>query len=78
MTQNNDMIMRDAVVEGFRNFDHLVFFNMHLNISTRASSIFASIENARGPCTWISNSNSNFIYQTKTGRSPRLKAVRTA
>ena len=40
------MIMRDAVVEGSGNFDHLGFFNVHLNLSTRASNIFASTENA--------------------------------
>ena len=45
-SQNHDMIMRDAVVEGSENFDHLMFFNVHLNLSTRASDIFASIENA--------------------------------
>ena len=38
--------MRDAVVEGSGNFDLLGFFNVHPNLSTRAYSIFASIENA--------------------------------
>lgn len=42
------MIMRDAVVKGFENFDNLGFFNMHLSYRTRASSISASIENAAG------------------------------
>lgn len=45
-SQNHHMIMRDAVVEGSGNFDHLGFFNVHPNLSTRAYSIFASIENA--------------------------------
>ncbi|KAH8038015.1 hypothetical protein HPB51_020535 [Rhipicephalus microplus] len=40
------MIMRDAVVEGSGNFDHLGFFNVHPNLSTRAYSISASIGNA--------------------------------
>ncbi|KAH8042450.1 hypothetical protein HPB51_023460 [Rhipicephalus microplus] len=40
------MIMRDAVVEGSANFDHLEFFNMHPNVGTRAYNISASIENA--------------------------------
>ena len=43
---NHDMIMRDGVVESSGNFDHLGFFNVHLNLSTRASNIFASIKNA--------------------------------
>ena len=38
------MILRDAVVEDCGNFDHLGFFNGHPNVSTRAYSIFASIE----------------------------------
>lgn len=40
------MIISDAVVEGFRTFDHLKFFNVHPNLCTQAYSIFASIENA--------------------------------
>ncbi|KAH8019748.1 hypothetical protein HPB51_021571 [Rhipicephalus microplus] len=40
------MIMRDAVVEGSGNFDHLVFFNVHPNLSTQAYNISASIGNA--------------------------------
>ncbi|KAH8031160.1 hypothetical protein HPB51_013526 [Rhipicephalus microplus] len=40
------MIMRDAVVEGSGNFDHLGFFNVHPNLSTRAYNISAYIENA--------------------------------
>ncbi|KAH8030598.1 hypothetical protein HPB51_010429 [Rhipicephalus microplus] len=40
------MIMRDAVVEGSGNSDHLGFFNMHPNPSTRAYNISASIRNA--------------------------------
>ncbi|KAH8041821.1 hypothetical protein HPB51_018615 [Rhipicephalus microplus] len=40
------MIMRDAVVEGSGNFDHLGFFNVHPNLSTRAYNISASIGNA--------------------------------
>ncbi|KAH8023016.1 hypothetical protein HPB51_009620 [Rhipicephalus microplus] len=39
------MIMRDAVVEGSGNFDHLGFFNVHPNLSTKAYSSFTSIEN---------------------------------
>ncbi|KAH8030121.1 hypothetical protein HPB51_006553 [Rhipicephalus microplus] len=39
------MITRDAVVEGSGNFDHLGFLNVHPNLSTRAYSILASIEN---------------------------------
>uniref|UniRef100_A0A224YR07 Uncharacterized protein n=1 Tax=Rhipicephalus zambeziensis TaxID=60191 RepID=A0A224YR07_9ACAR len=46
-SQNHDMIMRDAVVEGSGNFDHLGFFNVHLNLSTRASDIFASLYEVR-------------------------------
>lgn len=44
--QNHDMIMRRAIVERSGNFGHLRFFNVHPNISTQASGIFASIENA--------------------------------
>lgn len=33
-------------MEGSGNFDHLGLFKVHLNVSTRASDIFASIENA--------------------------------
>ncbi|KAH8037814.1 hypothetical protein HPB51_017314 [Rhipicephalus microplus] len=40
------MIMRDAVVEDFGKFDHLRFFNVHPNLSTRAYNISASIGNA--------------------------------
>uniref|UniRef100_A0A224YRB3 Uncharacterized protein n=1 Tax=Rhipicephalus zambeziensis TaxID=60191 RepID=A0A224YRB3_9ACAR len=40
------MIVRDSVAEGSRNFDYLGFFNMHLNLSTRPSNVYASIENA--------------------------------
>lgn len=28
-SQNHDLIIRDAVVEGSGNFDHLDFFNVH-------------------------------------------------
>ncbi|KAH7934564.1 hypothetical protein HPB51_029068 [Rhipicephalus microplus] len=38
--------MRDAVVEGSANFDHLGLFNVHPNVNTRAYNIFASIGNA--------------------------------
>ena len=38
-SQKHDMIMKDAVVEGSGNFDHLGFFSVHLNLSTRASDI---------------------------------------
>lgn len=37
MPQNLDTIMRDSVVEGSGNFDHLGFFNVRLNLSTWAS-----------------------------------------
>ncbi|KAH8032965.1 hypothetical protein HPB51_004646 [Rhipicephalus microplus] len=40
------MIMRDAVVEGSGNFDHLGLFNVHPNLSTRAYNISAFIGNA--------------------------------
>ncbi|KAH7942668.1 hypothetical protein HPB51_028651 [Rhipicephalus microplus] len=40
------MIMRDAVVEGSGNFDHLGFFNVRPILSTRAYNISASIGNA--------------------------------
>ncbi|KAH8027165.1 hypothetical protein HPB51_003607 [Rhipicephalus microplus] len=46
------MIMRDAVVEGSGNSDHLGFFNAHPNLSTRAYDISASIGNA-APATGI-------------------------
>lgn len=36
--RKHDMIMRLALVEGSRNFEGLVFFNMQLNLTTRASS----------------------------------------
>ncbi|KAH8019343.1 hypothetical protein HPB51_019174 [Rhipicephalus microplus] len=45
-SQNHYLIMRDAVVEGSGNFDHLGFFNVHPNLSTRAYNISASIVNA--------------------------------
>ncbi|KAH7977139.1 hypothetical protein HPB51_027000 [Rhipicephalus microplus] len=45
-SQNHHLIMRDAVVEGSGNFDHLGFFNVHPNLSTRAYNISASIGNA--------------------------------
>ncbi|KAH8027409.1 hypothetical protein HPB51_005247 [Rhipicephalus microplus] len=45
-SQNHHMIMRDAVVEGSGNFDHLGFFNVHPKLSTRAYNISASIGNA--------------------------------
>uniref|UniRef100_A0A131Z605 Uncharacterized protein n=1 Tax=Rhipicephalus appendiculatus TaxID=34631 RepID=A0A131Z605_RHIAP len=38
--------MRRAVVERSGNFGHLGFFNVHPNLSTQASGILASIENA--------------------------------
>uniref|UniRef100_A0A131YBP8 Uncharacterized protein n=1 Tax=Rhipicephalus appendiculatus TaxID=34631 RepID=A0A131YBP8_RHIAP len=38
------MIMRDGIVEGSGNVDYLGLFNVHLNLSTRASSIFASFK----------------------------------
>ncbi|KAH8035584.1 hypothetical protein HPB51_007767 [Rhipicephalus microplus] len=44
--QNHHMIMRDAVVEDSGNFDHLRFFNVHPNLSTRAYDISAFIGNA--------------------------------
>lgn len=34
--------MRDAVVEGPKNFDHLGFFDMHANVSARVSKILLS------------------------------------
>ncbi|KAH8036663.1 hypothetical protein HPB51_003553 [Rhipicephalus microplus] len=40
------MIMRNAVVEGSGNFDHLGFFNVNPNLSTRAYNISGSIVNA--------------------------------
>lgn len=40
------MIIRDAIVEGSRNFDHLRFYNKHLNPSTQAFSIYVFIKNA--------------------------------
>ncbi|KAH8038713.1 hypothetical protein HPB51_002857 [Rhipicephalus microplus] len=39
-------VFLDAVVEGSGNFDHLGFFNVHPNLSTRAYNISASIGNA--------------------------------
>lgn len=39
MCQNDDVIMRHAVLEGCTSFDHPVLFNMHRNICTRASGI---------------------------------------
>lgn len=36
--QNPDTI-RDAIVEGFENFDHLGFFNKHEKLSTLAPAI---------------------------------------
>uniref|UniRef100_A0A6G5AHV7 Uncharacterized protein n=1 Tax=Rhipicephalus microplus TaxID=6941 RepID=A0A6G5AHV7_RHIMP len=44
-SQNHHMTMRDPVVEGAGNFDHLGFPNAHPNLSTRAY-ISASIGNA--------------------------------
>ncbi|KAH8029767.1 hypothetical protein HPB51_003719 [Rhipicephalus microplus] len=38
--------VQDAVVEGSGNLDHLGFFNVHPNLSTRAYNISASIGNA--------------------------------
>ncbi|KAH8024434.1 hypothetical protein HPB51_022943 [Rhipicephalus microplus] len=46
------MIMRDAVVEGSGNLDHLGFFTVHPNLSTRAYNISVSIENAAA-AAWI-------------------------
>ncbi|KAH8037247.1 hypothetical protein HPB51_009690 [Rhipicephalus microplus] len=40
------MIMKDAVVEDSKNFDHPGFFNVHPNLSARTYSIFAFTENA--------------------------------
>lgn len=39
------MIKKDAVVEGSGDFDHLVLFNVHQNLCTRAYSISFYIEN---------------------------------
>lgn len=46
MSQNHDMITTDTVVESSKSFDHLGFFNVPLNLSTLASTIFTSIKNA--------------------------------
>ncbi|KAH7931957.1 hypothetical protein HPB51_029639 [Rhipicephalus microplus] len=45
-SQNHHTYMREAVVEGSGNINHLGFFNVHPNLSTRAYSIFAFVENA--------------------------------
>lgn len=39
------MITKNTAVKGCENFYHLAFFNLHLNLSTRASRIFAFIQN---------------------------------
>lgn len=36
------MVMRDAAVEGPKSFDHLGFFDMHVNLSVRVSKILLS------------------------------------
>lgn len=41
-------VMRDAVMEGSGNFDHLEFFNMHRHRSTLASSISSSKRDRSG------------------------------
>lgn len=41
------MIMRDTIVEGFRNLDHLRFVNVHLNLHTQASSILPPSKSGR-------------------------------
>lgn len=35
--------MKDTVVEGSKNFDYMGYFSIHLNLSTQALNIFASI-----------------------------------
>lgn len=37
-SRNHDMIMRNTVVEGSGSLDHLVFFNVRLNLSTLVST----------------------------------------
>lgn len=44
-SNNKDMIMRDAMVDGFGNSNHLVLFDVHLNLSKWTSRISASIKN---------------------------------
>ncbi|KAH8021778.1 hypothetical protein HPB51_016857 [Rhipicephalus microplus] len=46
LSRNLHMIMKDAVVEGSESFDHMVFFNVRPNLSTRAHSILDSVENS--------------------------------
>lgn len=46
--QNHSTITRDAVVEVSVNFNHVGFFNVHLNLGTWASRISVSIKKADG------------------------------
>lgn len=38
--------MRDVVLEGSKNFDHLGLFNARLNLKTAALSVFSSFKNS--------------------------------
>lgn len=40
------MTMRDVILEGSKNFDHLGLFNTRLNLKTPALSVFPSVKNA--------------------------------
>uniref|UniRef100_A0A6M2CW40 Uncharacterized protein n=1 Tax=Rhipicephalus microplus TaxID=6941 RepID=A0A6M2CW40_RHIMP len=72
------MIMRDAVMEGSVDFDHVGFFNVHPNLSTRRYSIFASIGNAaaaagiRSRDLWV---NSLRHKTTAVGPTTKCKSV---
>lgn len=45
---NKDMTVRNVVVEGCGTLDHLRFFNVHRNLSARASSVSASLKHCCG------------------------------
>ncbi|KAH8027027.1 hypothetical protein HPB51_001459 [Rhipicephalus microplus] len=61
-----------AVVDGSGNFDNLGFFNVHPNLSTRAYTVSASIENAVAAAAGI-RSRDLQVSSRQLGFNPNLK-----
>lgn len=58
---NHNMIMRHPIVEGSGIYDHLGFFNVHLKLGTRASSILLERPPRPGSITCLSGQQPSAI-----------------
>ncbi|KAH8021264.1 hypothetical protein HPB51_013939 [Rhipicephalus microplus] len=68
------MVMKDTVVEGSGNFNHLGFCNVHPNLSARTYSIFTFIENAAAAAR-IRSRNLRVRSRVPATRPPRWAAL---